>query len=207
MQPAPAPPPPARAARAEPSALLRVACFLPDRVLDLLDMVSFGIGIGYGFDIHRQVTCLFHVPTLGMYKSVNLVNWYYKRNLCMCTREETEFGLLPFVLYRSEFFGGGTGWDKGALGSGVKEYASVGLGSPGDPIHEERFRDPWAIGVHYGPVLLSPRVELELHPVEIVDFLLGLVSLGYLDVTDDDWLTAASGGAPRPPDAASASPR
>jgi hypothetical protein len=169
----------------------RILLFLPDRMLDFLDVASFGLGIGYGFAVHQQITCSLHVPTLGSYQTINLLNWYPSRNLCVCTRSETEAGLLPFVLYRSEFLGAGTGWDSGRPGSGLKSYAEVGLGSPSDPIHQEGFRDPWAIGAQVGPLMVSPRVELEIHPMEIVDFVVGTLTFGILDLTRDDWLTAA----------------
>ena len=58
----------------------------------------------------------------------------------------------------------------------------------GDAIYQERYRDPWAIGVAWGPVLLSPRVEVDIHPVEIADFLVGLVTLGKVDLSRDDYL-------------------
>jgi len=165
----------------------RLVMFLPDRVLDLLDTVSFGLGIGYGFDIHRQITCGLHIPTLGVYQSFNFINWYHNRNLCWCIRTEEEAGLLPMVAYESTFTGAGTGWDNGEPGEGTKTYRKeAGEGSPDDPIHTEGFRDPWAIGIGYGPVILSPRLELEIHPVELVDFAIGFISLGFIDISEDD---------------------
>jgi hypothetical protein len=192
-----APPPRSEAVgpapRPAPSLAARILFFLPDRTLDLLDTVSFGVGIGAGFDVHQQATCSLHLPTLGTYRSFNFLNWYHKRNLCMCTREETEFGLLFLSVYRSEFFGAGTGWNEGSAGSGLKDYAQIGLASADHPIHKEKFRDPWAIGAHYGPLLLSPRLELEIHPTEIVDFLLGTLTFGAVDLLGDDLATARAG--------------
>jgi len=163
--------------------------FLPDRVLDFLDLVSFGLGVGYGFDIHRQITCYFHVPALGIYRSFNFINWYYKRNLCWCIRKEEEAGLFDAVIYRSEFRGSGTGWNEGRRGSGEKSYSKRGLASADDDIHHEGFRDPWAIGLAYGPAILSPRVEIEIHPVELADFVVGLVTFGLVDISEDDLAT------------------
>jgi len=180
-----------RAGPAEPPVVYRLVYFLPDRLLDALDIGSFGVGIGYGFDIHQQITCRFHVPTLGAYQTINFLNWYHRRNLCLCTRGEAEFGLGPFVLYHSGFMGAGTGWDQGRPGAGLKTYADVGMGGPSDAVHQEGFRDPWAIGGHYGPFIVSPRVEFEIHPSEVVDFIVGTLTFGRVDLTQDDLLTGA----------------
>ena len=102
---------PARGAEEAPGLGRRIVLFVPDRALDLADVVSFGIGVGAGVDVHRQITCGLHVPTLGVYTSFNPINWYYKRNLCWCIRSEEEAGLFNAVYYKSKFRGGGTGWD------------------------------------------------------------------------------------------------
>ena len=170
-----------------PSAGRRVILYIPDRLMDALDVVTFGLGAGYGFDVDRHATYFLHVPTLGWYKSFNFLNWNYKRNLCYAVNEETEMGFLPFYSYSSKFSGKGTGWDSGAPGSGEKEYAKKGGISPQDPIYKEGYRDPWALGVAYGPVLLSPRVEVDLHPVEVADLIVGLVTFGFVDLSSDDY--------------------
>jgi len=170
-----------------PDLIERIALFLPDRLMDFLDMVSFGVGIGYGLDVHHQATCFLTLPALGTYNSLSLLNWYPGRNLCTSLVEEQEAGLGPLILYRADFFGGGSGWDKGQPGSGEKHYRGIGLASLDDASHREGFRDPWAVGGAWGPLLLSPRLELALHPVEIVDFLLGTLTFGLVDVCEDDW--------------------
>ncbi|MFC1806177.1 hypothetical protein ACFL09_04265 [Planctomycetota bacterium] len=176
-----------------PTAGRRIALFLPDRLLDLADIVSLGIGVGAGFDVHRQISCGFHIPSLGIYKSFNPVNWYYKRNLCWCVRTETETCIFGAVYYKSTFQGGGTGWNNGKPGSGVKKYFKKGIADAKDPIHTEGFRDPMAIGIGYGPVILSPRIEIEFHVEEFADFAAGLVTLGFEDIRGDDLAT------PKPP--------
>jgi hypothetical protein len=169
-----------------PGLARRAAMFVPDRFLDMLDMVSVGLGVGYGFDVNRHLTYYMHVPTLGAYRSFNFFNWYPNRNLCWSINQEREAGILTVYRYNSRFDGGGTGWDNGEPGSGIKTYAEKYSVDVLDPIYQDGYRDVWALGVAYGPVILSPRIEFDIHPVEVADFAVGFLTLGLVDIRDDD---------------------
>ena len=168
------------------SAIERIALFIPDRLLDTLDVVSFGLGGGYGAAVEVHATAFGHLPSLGAYQSLNVLNWYCGRNLAVVSNTESKACLGPFVFYRSSFYGTGTGWDNWRPGKGEKKYRKIGIASEGDAIYLEGYRDPWAFEVAAGPILLGPRVEAGIHPVEVVDLILGVVTLGLLDLSDDD---------------------
>ena len=175
------------AVRPAPNAFERVGWFIPDRCLDLLDILSVGLGGGYGISANRQITAWCHVPTIGAYRCWNIFNWKYNRNFSWWIEKEgLDFGLLPLYSYRYKLKGSGTGWDNGAPGEGVKEYDGHLIAKLDDPMYAEGTADPWAIGGAYGPAILSPRIELALHPVEIGDFIAGLFTLGFVDIRSDD---------------------
>jgi len=192
-----APPPGTKAAQAKPEAARqtyaptvfeRVIMFFPDRFMDMLDVFSGGVGVGYGIRFARHITYYLHVPSISLYRSFNL-RWDYNRDLCWCINNESEFGLLFLWIYDSEFTGKGTGWNNGKPGEGTKKYAEQYTTDIDDPIHKEGFRDPWAVGLGYGPLILSPTIEIDVHPVELVDFAVGLVTLGIVDVRGDDFVS------------------
>jgi len=166
-----------------PSTARRAVLFLPDRVLDALDMVSAGVGLGFGFDVNVHLTRFIHAPALGIYWAISPVQWRYGRNLSLSFDHEFELGLGPLVMYKAEFFGGGTGWGPDAS----REFSKLGLVSPNDRMLREGFRDPWAVGASVGPILLPPRAEVDVHPVEVADFVVGLFTLGFVDLAGDDW--------------------
>ena len=165
-------------------AVARVLLFLPDRLMDALDVVSVGVGLGFGFDVNVHVTRFVHAPALGIYWVISPVQWRCGRNLSASFDQEFELGLGPLVMYKSEFFGAGTNWGPDA----EKEFTKLGLASLRDPMLAERFRSPWAVGAAVGPLALVPvRAEAEVHPEQIADFIVGLVTLGFVDLMGDDW--------------------
>jgi uncharacterized protein YceK len=177
------------ASAGEPSVLMRIVLFLPDRILDALDLVSFGAGVGAGMDINVHITRYLHFFAIGAYGTANPINWNYSRNLSALLAVENEIGIGPLVTGSAAFVGIGTGWDKGGPGSGSKSYQKTGIVSLSDPMYGDGYRDAWGIGVGVGPILLGPRAEAEIHPVEIVDLVAGLLTLGLVDISEDDFAT------------------
>ena len=186
--------------RGEPNFTARLFFFLPNRILDLLDIVSFRVGLGFGYptiDVH--VTRFF---TFGGdcsrgegvgNASVNPLAWRYKRNLCAEVYATESMGFGPMYDYRFTRLGFGSGWDNGAPGSGTKEYSCDERDSwitrLDEPVYVDGERDPWEVGAALGMFPFAAfgiRGELGIHPVELVDFVFGFVTGGGVDVVGDD---------------------
>jgi len=165
--------------RQPPTCAQRLVWFFPDRGMDLLDVVSLEISAGYGLGVKRRVTDWLHVPTLSAYRAWNLFSWNYGRRFAWFSEnEEYAAGLLPLYWYRSEFRG---------RGAGNQSFHASPVARLGDEIYKTGRGDPWAIGGYYGPPLLGPRIAIDLHPVEIADFVAGLLTVGFIDICNDDW--------------------
>ncbi len=157
-----------------------ILLFIPDRILDALDMVSGGVavlGVGVGAEVH--VTRYASLGAGAQAMVLPNLFWYYNRNL-MTTAYAT--GVIasggPYQDYILKFFGVGTGMDKGRPGAGRKVFRKAGMFSKQDKMCQEGWMDPWGIGFGWA---------LELHPVEIADFFAGLFTVGFVDISRDDY--------------------
>lgn len=165
----------------ETSAIRRIGLFFPDRILDALDMFSggatlFPLAVGIGTEIH--ITRYASIG-LGAQAGVGLIMWYYNRNLMTptpCYGALAMFG--PWQAYAMGFVGAGTGWTKGRPDAGSKLWTKAGRFSKKDKIAQDGWSDPWAIGAGWAA---------EIHPVEIADFLTGFLTLGFVDISKDDY--------------------
>ena len=145
-----------------------------NRVLDLCDLASVSAGLGPDVQANLHATRALQV---GAGASSTARAGY---NTCR------EIGL-----YRQ------TGWEASLLSlswenyskTNVRSWDSVkeiehkanGLSQPGYPIYRDNVRDYWGIGGHL-PLLLAS-VEAEVHPVELVDLVLGFFMV---DLRGDD---------------------
>jgi len=163
-----------------PTATQRLIWFFPDRGMDLLDIFSLELSAGYGLGFKRRATDWLQLPNISAYRAWNLFSWNYNRRFhWFSENKEYAFGLLPFYWYRSEFRG---------RGRGTEVYTGKVVAHLEDPLYTGGAGDPWAIGGYYGPPLLGPRVAIDLHPLEVADFVGGLLSIGFLDISGDDWV-------------------
>lgn len=153
----------------------RVAWWLPDRLLDLLDVFSFDLRFGYGLaaDVH-----LTRAAALAAGGSASLgVGWHEQRSLGV--RVANQGG------WRFGSAGGGFDWgfDVGTgerrVGGGRREAGA----EPDDLLYQE-WRDYWSLGASVHALLLG--AEFDFHPVELADFLGGLVGF---DLGHDDRAT------------------
>lgn len=162
------------------SAGRRALWFFPDRIIDALDMVTFETGIvGLGADVH--VT---QWATLGahMEAAFGSVWWNYNRNLGFGPRYAMILRFGPWHSYNMKMFGVGLGWDKGWPGAGAIRLRKRGVFSVDDKIVQYGWVDPWAIGARFfgwGTV--------DLHPIEVADFITGLLTIGFIDISQDDY--------------------
>ncbi|MBM4042077.1 MAG: hypothetical protein FJ290_26575 [Planctomycetes bacterium] len=165
------------ARESKPSPLRALIFYLPNRVLDILDVVSVGVAppaIPYIFpsSAHANIhlTRAFQVGA-GNTRGVFLGKGYGRRFAWGLEHNELSIGPLTFAEY--ERFQGS--------GAETSRVERVGMLLPTDAPFAEGMSDYWAIGAHIG--LLPVAVELDVHPVELVDLLLGLLCL---DIAGDD---------------------
>jgi hypothetical protein len=161
--------------KAERSVAARVALYLPDRILDLLDVVSFEAHFGPGAfaDVHatrglQAAAGLRSVAGLGLHEH---------RSLGLQTKAEAGVNALAV---------GGLATAGATVGtSGVQTGSDgiLGFHSPTDELYQE-YRDYWAVGASVTTVLVG--AEVDFHPVQVVDFLAGLLTIDFLN---DDFAT------------------
>jgi hypothetical protein len=162
----------ARRAPVDRSPAARVLLFLPDRLLDLADVVSLDVHLGFGLFANVHAT---RAAQLGLgSRGVRGFGWHEKRSLGVRTVDESSLTLLAF---------GGEA-TAGALEgtSGVFAWSEQmgGLHEPGDPLYQG-VRDYWGLGAAATILLLG--LDVELHPVQLADFAAGLAGA---DPLNDD---------------------
>lgn len=157
----------------DPSTLRRVLCFLPDRILDLLDVFSAEGHVGPGY------YCNFHATRAlqagGGVKAVVGLGWNDQR--CLGGKTEAEAGLSLLCVGATAYSGATAGTS--GLNSGT--MLKAGLYRPGDPIYQD-YSDYWAIGFSLTAIRLG--LSADFHPVEAADFFLGFFGM---DIGRDDF--------------------
>ncbi len=150
-----------------------VLWYIPDRILDVFDIVSFDVHLGFGLWVDAHVTRA--VQFAFGARSVAGLGWHDHRSLGVLAQAEAGFNILPFgVEVISGFQAGTSGVQGGSFGEG-------GLHMFSSPLYRD-FRDYWAIGG--GATVLFAGAEADVHPVEIADFIVGLF---FFDPLNDDF--------------------
>lgn len=160
-------------AERERSIPAKVALYFPDRVLDLLDIVSFDIHFGGGIQANAHAT---RAVQLGAgLRSVGGIGWHDNRSLGV--ESQREAGLSLLVLGSQAYSGMRAGT------SGIQDVSDsiVGFHRPTDLLYQE-YRDYWAVGASVTALFLG--IDFDFHPIELGDFLGGLVCL---DLCNDDF--------------------
>jgi len=154
----------------------RIILFIPDRILDAVDMVSGGVGVGPGIGGEVHVT---RWASLGLGVQAGIAGlWYYNRNLAIAPVFGASASFGPWQAYSAGFVGAGTGWTKGRPGAGGKWYTKAGMFSMEDRMVQDGWSDPWGVGAGWAA---------EIHPIEVADFVTGLVTVGFVDIVRDDF--------------------
>jgi hypothetical protein len=165
---------PVRAPVARPPAL-RALLYLPDRLLDLADLASFDLHLGFGLYANLHATRALQAG-LGA-RGVTGVGWHERRSLGL--RSQQDSGLVLVAL--------GAETTSGTLGgtSGIFAWAEsvAGLQQPGDVLYQE-LRDYWALGAAATLVFLG--LDVDLHPLQLADFAAGWLTVDFLG---DDFAT------------------
>jgi hypothetical protein len=152
---------------------LRVLLYLPDRVLDLMDVVTVGVHFGLGAFVDAHATRAMQLA--GGFRSTGGLGLHDQRSLGM--KAQAEAGLTVVAAGGQSYVGGLIG-TSGALGG---FDSTAGLHQPGDRLYQE-FRDYWAVGASATALMVG--FEADLHPIQLVDFLTGFVGI---DLLHDDF--------------------
>jgi hypothetical protein len=155
--------------------LFRLVMYVPDRVFDLLDLVTLDVHFGPGVFADVHVTRRIQAA-LGLRATMGL-GAHDQRSIGLKNQSEAGVSVLTFG---TQSVAGTT-----VCTSGVHTGAEsmVGLHSPRNSIYQD-FRDFWAIGVAVTAGLAG--AELDLHPVQLFDFIGGVL---FLDFSRDDFAT------------------
>ena len=152
--------------------------YLPDRLLDLMDVVTFDVHCGIGAFADAHATRAMQVAA-GL-RSSGGIGVHGQRSLGF--KSQSEAGLTLVAVGGSSFTTGliGTSGRRG----GADDFA--GLHKPAMPAYQT-VRDYWAIGASATAAIVG--AEVEFHPVQLVDFLAGWVGVDFLR---DDWARTRS---------------
>lgn len=147
----------------------RILLYLPDRILDLLDIVSFEMRYGLGGGVEAHLTRGAQLGLEGAY-SLSL-GWFDHRALGGRYQVFTSAALGPYAS-RYLLIGGAS-----TAGLELVAARSSGLDTAYLPLYQE-FRDYWAVG---GSVMaIAYGAAVDVHPIEFADFLAGFVVVDFL---------------------------
>jgi hypothetical protein len=150
----------------------RVLLYIPNRVFDLLDLVTLEVGYCFGIGAKVQVT---DFTSIGAQLSTGSgVAGLNRRHLSVRAGQEEYFHFLPFgaILLAEVRASSGSNYSLAMYDAGIK--------FPSDLIYQNA-RDFWAIGAEAQALLLAANVKL--HPIEFFDLLCGFV---FYDPLKDD---------------------
>ncbi|MCB1164520.1 MAG: hypothetical protein KDK37_14430 [Leptospiraceae bacterium] len=159
------------------SILLRILLYIPDRIADIFDTFSFGIGTGFGVGAGAWVTKAAQVDLMA--GSQGQFGWFHKRQAGFQVKDELSATIGPV----------GASWMDGVKGAGPNrdEIESLTyLHSPRDENYQN-FGDYWSTGVHALVPGLS--ISAEFHFFEVLDLIAGFF---FFDLSNDDWATTES---------------
>ncbi len=148
----------------------RALLYVPDRLLDLLDVVNVSVQLGTGAFLDYHATHAINV-TLGL-RSSGGVGLHEQRSLGLKSEAEGGISLLPWGAY--SFVGGLVGT------SGVVTAADTvaGVHWPQAALYQD-FKDYWEIGVRGMFGFLG--ADVDVHPIQVADFLAGFAGIDFLN--------------------------
>jgi hypothetical protein len=158
-----------RRARVERPPAVRALLYLPDRLLDLADVASFDLHLGFGLYANLHATRALQVG-LGA-RGVTGFGWHERRSFGMRELQESGFVLAALGAEAS------AGTLIGSSGIHAWSETAAGLQRPGDPVYQQ-VRDYWAVGAAL--TLLFLGVDVELHPLQVADALAGFATVDFL---------------------------
>ncbi len=158
------------------SFLYRLILYAPDRVFDLLDLVTFDVHVGVGAYANLHATRA--VQAGGGLRTKIGAGLHDQRSIGLAN--EAELGVAVLALGTQSFSGASVGLP-GGLAVGADSMA--GMHWPSDDLYQT-YRDYWAVGASFTAGLVG--LEFDFHPIQIFDFLGGLL---FIDFARDDLAT------------------
>ena len=151
------------------SIFTRIFMYPVNRVMDVLDIVSFHVGLEGGalVDLHA---------TRGLQAAAGAgggleVGWWQKREAGLAAAHVMELAFLPLSA-------GGEGYTRlTTAGATTASYSTSGIARPTDPEYQNQ-RDYWGIGGRVIAGVVGAGVEV--HPLEIADALAGFFIIDFL---------------------------
>ncbi len=148
----------------------RALLWLPDRLLDLLDIVSFDVHFGPGAFADVHVTRALQVA--GGFRATGGLGIHDQRSIGMKSQADAGLTLIALGTYTYGATLVGTSGTHGSTDSWS------GLHQPSSPLYQE-LRDYWALGASATAVFIG--AEADFHPLQLADFLAGLVGIDFLN--------------------------
>jgi hypothetical protein len=158
--------------RADRGVMTKVLLYLPDRLLDIVDIFSFDLNFGGGIFANLHATRAIQAGA-GL-RSVGGIGWHDDCSLGFESQKEAG---LNVVALGSQAY---SGTRIGTAGIQDVSDAIVGFHRPSDRLYQE-YRDYWGIG--FSATVLFVGFDFDFHPVQVADFLTGIVGF---DICNDD---------------------
>jgi len=155
--------------------LFRLIMYAPDRVFDLLDLVTLDVHFGPGVFADVHVTRRIQVAA-GL-RAIMGLGAHDQRSIGLRNLSETGVSALTFGTQTV------AGTTIGTSGVHTGAESMVGLHSPRNSLYQD-FRDFWAIGVSVTAGLAG--AEVDIHPIQLFDFIGGIL---LFDFARDDFAT------------------
>jgi hypothetical protein len=154
----------------ERSAHTRALLWIPDRLLDLLDVVTVGVHLGTGAFADAHVTRAVQVG--AGFRTTGGLGVHDHRSIGM--KSQAEAGLTVIAIGAHSYAGAliGTSGTRGSADS------SKGIHRPSAPLYQQ-FRDYWALGANATAGIVG--VEVDFHPLQLADFLAGIIGFDFLN--------------------------
>jgi len=176
---APLPAGPEAAAPSSPGWGHKALLYLPNRVLDVLDVVSVSVALPSfpknwlaGFlHVNAHATRAIQVGAGNTNENINL-GLGYKRQLFPWFEEKYELAAGPLTFCKFKI----------SQGNDKTDFGKAGVLLPTDEPFQKDLMDYWGVGAEV--TFLPVGVKAEVHPVEIADLLLGFF---FIDILKDDF--------------------
>jgi len=156
--------------------LVRLLLWAPNRVFDLLDVVTFDVHVGLGAYANVHATRALQAGA-GL-RGIFGLGSHDQRIVGLST--EADAGVAVLALGTETASGSAFGFP-GGMATGADTMA--GLHKPSNEMYQN-FRDYWAVG--FGATAGLAGANVDLHPVQVVDLLLGVL---FIDFARDDYGT------------------
>ena len=151
------------------SLFLWIVLYPVNRVLSILDIVSFHVGLEGGAYVDAHVTHAIQAAA-GAGGGMQL-GWWLRRDLAVGAGHAAGLALGPFSVEGEGLSRFGTG------GIRSSAFSVAGLSRPSD-LEYQRYRDYWGIGARAVAGVVG--AEVEFHPLKLIDAITGIFFIDFL---------------------------